>query len=187
MRTINPVRLAAAAILVLAAASSAQSRSLLPAEDRVLRSMSDANILGHLASVDSFEVALSDTAIMKSKSDTVLRFAREMRTAHLAARTQARTLGRELGVPLTTIANEMKRTHMFAPADSVSIGSEVNVDRHYITQQIEMHDHMLAELNVLQDVARDERVKANVRARIPVVQGHLDYAKSVAKAKGIKP
>ena len=50
---------------------------------------------------------------------------------------------------------------------------------------IEMHDHMLAELNLLADVAKDPRVTMHVRMRIPVVQSHLAYAQQVAKAKGI--
>jgi predicted outer membrane protein len=147
--------------------------------------MSDANILGHLASVDSFEVALSDSAILKSKSDTVLGYARTMRSMHLGSRTAARQIGKDLNLPLTTIAGEMRRTHVFAPEDSLANASELTVDRHYLQQQIELHDHMLAELSVLQDVAKDDRVRENVRGRIPVVQSHLDYARQVAKAKGV--
>src|SRR5205085_8987349 len=119
-------------------------------------------------------VALSDSAILKSKSDTVLGYARAMRSAHLASRTAARGIGKELNLPLTTIAGEMKRTHMFAPEDSLANASETQVDRHYLQQQIEMHQHMLAELNVLGSVAKNDRVRENVMSRIPVVQAHLD-------------
>jgi predicted outer membrane protein len=183
-----PGRILITAALVLFSAAtpaSAQTRPLTASEANLIRNMSDANILGHLASLDSFEVALSDSAILKSKSDTVLHFARAMRSAHLGSATAARTIGKELNIPLVTIAGEMRKTHVFAPADSVANASELQIDRHYLMQQIEMHDHMLAELNLLQDVARNERIKEHVRGRIPAVQGHLDYARQVAKAKGV--
>lgn len=191
MRSIGSVKrlctvagIAVAASLSLSGTSVAQSRSLLPSEANLLRSMSDANILGHLVSVDSFEIALSDSAILKSKSDTVIAYARNMRSTHLASRTAARSIARELGLPLTTINGEMRRTHVFAAADSLANASEAQVDRHYLTQQIELHDHMLAELALLQDVAKNERVRENVRNRIPIIQGQLDWAYQVAKTKG---
>lgn len=160
-------------------------QSLTASEANLLRTMSDANILGHLASVDSFEVALSDTAILKSKSDTVLKLARMMRSAHLGSATAARMIGKDLNLPLVTVAGEMRKTHMFAPEDSVSNASDLQIDRHYILQQVELHEHMLAELNLLQSVAKNDRVRENVRGRIPVIQSHLDFARQVAKAKGV--
>src|SRR4051812_22423342 len=44
----------------------------------LLRRMSDANILGHLAVLDSIEIALSDWTINYSKSDVVTDYAKAM-------------------------------------------------------------------------------------------------------------
>jgi predicted outer membrane protein len=182
----NSLRLLAVMATVLVSSpAAAQSRSLLPEEANVLRSMSDANILGHLASLDSLEISLSDSLVLRSKSDTVTGYAKAMRAAHAASRTTARGVASALGVPLTTLASEMNRTNKYARGDSVSAASDLTVDRHYLVTQLEMHDHMLAELQLLEEVARDARVKAHVRSRIPAVRNHLDYARSVAKARGV--
>jgi len=54
-------------------------------------------------------------------------------------------------------------------------------DRNYILSQVQMHQHMLGELQVMQDVAKNASVRDHVKATIPVVQAHLDRARDIAK------
>ena len=179
---------------VMSTAASAQAplgsertmARLSPAEVNILRNMSDANILGNLVAADSFEVTLSDSAITHSQSDVVLAYAREVRASHLSSMSAARQIGRQTGIGVTMIVNGLSRRHVFAPEDSVTTASDYTIDRHYIVQQVEMHRHMLAELTMLQDVAKDQRVKDHVGAAIPVEQAQLDKAYALAKAKGVQ-
>src|SRR5689334_16393188 len=62
------------------------NRNSLPSsrELEVLKGMSDADILGHLITIDSMEVATADSALRLSRSDDVLDLAKRMRATHSA-------------------------------------------------------------------------------------------------------
>ncbi len=153
-------------------------------EARVLRGMSDANILGHLAATDSVEVALSDTTIIKSKSDQVLAYAKMMRAAHLSSMHAVELIAKQTRIGRNTLANELNVTHLFSTPDSVSNASEQTIDRHYITEQIAIHRHVLAELQLLQGVVKNQRAREHIDAAIPAVRDHLARAVAIAKARG---
>ena len=153
-------------------------------EARVLRGMSDANILGHLAATDSVEVALSDTTITKSTSDQVLAYAKMMRAAHLGSMHAVDVIARETRIGRNTLAGELNITHLFSQPDSVSNASDQTIDRHYITEQISIHRHVLAELQLLQGVVKNERAREHIDAAIPAVRDHLARAVAIAKARG---
>ena len=153
-------------------------------EARVLSGMSDANILGHLAATDSVEVALSDTTITKSKSDQVLAYAKMMRSAHLGSMHAVDVIAKETGIGRNTLAGELRITHLFSMPDSVGNASEREIDRHYITEQIAIHRHVLAELQLLQGVVKNERAREHIDAAIPAVRDHLARAVAIAKTRG---
>src|SRR5205823_1854992 len=62
--------------------SAYPSVTLDASELQVLRGMSDANILGHLQTVDSLEVAAADSALRFSRNDATLNYAKLMHHAH---------------------------------------------------------------------------------------------------------
>jgi predicted outer membrane protein len=157
---------------------------LPPSEAQLLSGMSDANILGHLAATDSLEVALSDTAILHSKSDTVLKYARSMRAMHLASLNAVKVIAKETGLGLTTMTGELRRTHMFATPDSVTNASDLTIDRHYVLGQIELHQHMIGELELLQTVAKNPRVRDHIAAEIPNERQNLAKARALAHVLG---
>src|SRR4051812_4275767 len=55
---------------------------LSASELQLIRGMSDANILGHLITLDSLEVAAADSAVRFSKSDDVIAYAKRMHIEH---------------------------------------------------------------------------------------------------------
>jgi len=158
------------------------SAALSPSEVNMLQRMTDPNILGHMAMADSVEVVMAEFAQTRTKNDDVLNFARMMNSDHSVHRDAVRNLAATTGVGIHTLASELRVSHMGRMVDSIGPQiSEMKFDRNYILAQIEMHQHILGELQVLQDVAKNDMVRNNVRATIPVVQAHLDRAREIAK------
>ncbi|HEY4304528.1 MAG TPA: DUF4142 domain-containing protein [Gemmatimonadaceae bacterium] len=170
--------MAAAGTLNLTDATAALSSS----EVTMLQRMTDPNILGHLAMGDSVEVVMAELAQTRTKNDDVLNFARDMKIDHATHLEAERSLAKTSGVGIHTLANELAVSHMGRMVDSVGPQiSELRFDRNYVLAQVEMHQHMLGELQVLQDVAKNDMVRDHVKATIPVVQAHLDRARALAK------
>jgi putative membrane protein len=159
-----------------------ETAALSVSEVDMLRRMTDPNILGHMAMADSVEVVMAEFAQRRTKSDDVLNFAREMDVDHSTHLQAERSLAKTSGVGIHTLANELKMSHMGRMVDSIGPQiSEATFDRNYILAQIQMHRHMIGELQILQNVATNALVRDHVKATIPVVQAHLDKARAIAK------
>jgi putative membrane protein len=159
--------------------------ALNASEVDMLRRMTDPNILGHMAMADSIEVVMAEFAQHRTENSDVLEFARMMDVDHSTHRDAERALAKSTGVGIHTLANELKASHMGRMVDSIGPQiSEQTFDRNYILAQIEMHQHMLGELQVMRDVAKNDRVRDHVDATIPIVQSHLDRAREIARKYG---
>jgi predicted outer membrane protein len=156
--------------------------SLSTSEMGMLQRMTDPNILGHMAMADSIEAVMAQFAERRTKNDDVLEFARMMDVDHSNHLNADRALGVSSGVGIHTLAIELKASHMGQMVDSIGPQiSELKFDRNYILAQIQMHEHMLGELEVMQDVAQNDMVRDHVKATIPVVAAHLERARAIAK------
>jgi putative membrane protein len=154
-------------------------------EVTILREMSDANIVGHLLEVDSIEVAAADTAKKLSRSDDVLAFAKMMHLAHAGDEEKERDIARATGLIPTIDVAKLRSSHVARSLDSLRIASDLTIDRHYLMSQVQLHQHALAELEVLEGVARRSDIRDHIAELIPVVQDHLSRAQALAKAHGV--
>ncbi|MDB4913451.1 MAG: hypothetical protein JWM95_1095 [Gemmatimonadetes bacterium] len=184
------VAISAVASTVHAQRISARSMTadvpLAPSETKFLRGMSDADVLGHLIVLDSVEVDVSKAAIRRSKSDAVTAFAKQTLADHGSAMNADKQIGKQTGIAPTMIVGELKKSHMGAQVDSVDIASDLTVDRHYIMSQVEMHQHAIAELQTLREVARNPAIRAHIDAQIPAMREHLAKAHEIAMSKGFE-
>ena len=155
-------------------------------EREILKGMSDADILGHFLTIDSLEVATSDSALRLSKSDEVLDFAKLIRANHRQAYMDDKDLAKEQGILPIMIFGGFRTTHVAASLDSVGIASELTIDRHYVVSQIELHEHVISELEALQDVAQNKAVRDHITAMLPVMRDHLARAHALAMKKGFE-
>lgn len=211
--TLRRALVVALAVPAFVACSSTQQNSaeaagdIMPAQDievvpisaseaEMLRRMTDANRLGHMAMGDSVEVVMAQMAEQRTKNDDVLKYARQMDVDHNTSLLAERNLGKTSGLGINTMANELKLSHMGRMVDSIGPQiSEVTFDRNYILAMVQMHTHMLGELQEMQASARNQAVRDHIAATIPVVQGHLNRARDIAhkydyaskKKLGIKP
>jgi predicted outer membrane protein len=154
-------------------------------EVTILREMSDANILGHLLEVDSIEVSAADTANRLSRSDDVLTYAKMMHLAHTGDAAREREIGHETGLIPTIDVTKLKASHVARQLDSLRVASNLTVDRHYLVSQVQLHQHVLSELEILQGVARRADLRQHIAELIPVVQDHLSRAQALARARAI--
>jgi predicted outer membrane protein len=155
-------------------------------EVTLLSQMSDANIVGHLLTVDSLEITLSDTALRHVKTDDVVAFAKMMHLAHMQDENALRNIASSAGLVPTIDVSKLRSSHVAAGLDSVRKTSDITKDQQFIRAQIELHQHARAELNVLQSVPQNAALRAHVADMIPVVRDHLARAMALAKPLGVR-
>ena len=155
-------------------------------EQQLLRDMSDADILGHFITVDSMEVATADSAMRILKTDDVLSYARLMHAAHMEHWKHDRDVAQQTGIKPITIFGGLKASHVAASLDSVHFASDITLDRHYVMSQVQLHQHVLAELEALQSVAKNPAVREEIANTIPMVRDHLSRAHALAVEKGFE-
>jgi predicted outer membrane protein len=165
--------------------STAMAAELSADETTMLRQMSDANIIGHLITVDSLEITMSDTALYHIKSDAVNSYAKMMHLAHSDDWKAMKDLAGAAGLIPTVDVTKLKSSHIAAGIDSVRKTSTMTKDQLYIRSQIELHRHALAELQVLEGVARNTALREHLTHMIPVVRDHLARAQALAGPLGI--
>jgi predicted outer membrane protein len=155
-------------------------------EVALLRQMSDGNILGHLMAVDSLEVTLADTALRHIKSDDVVNYAKMMHLAHADDWKGLKDLAGATGIIPTVDVTKLRSSHVAAGIDSVRKTSDITKDQQFIRAQIELHQHALAELQVLEGVAKASALRSHISDMIPVVRDHLARAMMLAKPLGVR-
>ena len=151
-----------------------------------LRQMSDANILGHLIAIDSLEVTMADTALRHIKSDDVNAYAKMMHLAHSDDWKALKDLAGSTGLIPTIDVAKLSSSHVAAGIDSVRKTSDITKDQQFIRSQIELHQHALAELQVLESVAKNSALRQHIVDMMPVVRDHLARAMMVGKPLGVK-
>ena len=57
-------------------------------------------------------------------------------------------------------------------------------ERQYMLSQIQLHEHMLAELQAMRGIVNDDALRQHIDADIPVVQSHLSSAQRIAAQLG---
>ena len=165
--------------------SLATPASLSSNEVTMLRQMSDADVIGHIIAVDSLEIALSDTALHLVRQGMVSAYAKQMHLAHEDDWKELRDLAGSAGLIPTRDVSNLRFSHVAAGVDSVRRTSDATTDQQYMRAQIELHQHALAELEVLQGVPRRAALQQHIAAMIPVVRDHLARAMAMAKPLGI--
>lgn len=154
----------------------------------MLRGMSDANILNHLATGDSLEIAMAQVAVNRSDNDELVAFARQMIGDHSRNLNASRALSLHYNIPMTMMPGDTSGIALFNTLDALNAAtSTAQFNADYVRSQIALHQRMLAELETLQGVARDQAVRQHIANTIPVVENHLRRAQTVANDLGFSP
>ena len=137
-------------------------------------SAADTKFVHTIASAGMAEVQEGQLAQQKSDSTKVKDFAQRMVTDHTANNQQLTTLAQQKGVTLSdTLAAKDQRQ-----LDRLKKLSVDKFDRAYMKDQVRDHEQVLALLQKEAQDGQDADVKAFAQQTIPVIQQHLDMAKS---------
>lgn len=155
-------------------------------EVTLLRQMSDANIIGHLIALDSLEITMADTALRHIKTDDVGSYAKMMHLMHSDDWKALKDVASATGIMPTIDVTKLRSSHVAAGIDSVRKTSDMTKDQQFMRSQIELHQHALAELQVLESVAKAPALRMHVVDMIPVVRDHLARAMTLGKTLGVR-
>jgi predicted outer membrane protein len=136
--------------------------------------------------VDSLEVTMADTALRHIKSDDVVNYAKMMHLAHADDWKGLKDLAGATGIIPTIDVTKLRSSHVAAGIDSVRKTSDITKDQQFIRAQIELHQHALAELQVLEGVAKASALRSHITDMMPVVRDHLARAMTLAKPLGVR-
>jgi putative membrane protein len=159
-----------------AARSSMQSDSASMAGSSA---MSDANILAVMGMADSMEVAEGKLVQGKAKSADVKKFGAMMVTDHSKMMSEGKALATKLNVvPAPPAGDNMKSEGDMAMQTLMSV-SGTTFDSAYVAMAVADHQKVLDKLNQMRGQAKSPDLVAAIDKAIPVVQHHLDGAKTL--------
>ena len=147
--------------------------------------LSDANIVAHLAAGDSLEIALSQTGASRAQNQAVRDFAQRMVTEHSAHLQMGRQMAAQGGItPALSPADTtdgMMASRVLTRLSNAPAGADY--DRRLMQTEVMMHQHMLHELQMVQPQATGT-ARSLVDQTIPVVQQHLADARALWRQVG---
>jgi putative membrane protein len=161
---------------------SGLSVGLQPADISMLN---NANIVAHLETGDSLEVALSQLGVDRAQNTAVRDFAQRMVTEHTAHLQMSRQMASQGGIqPMPSPADTADVTMAWRIANRLSstpAGPEF--DRRLMRAEVTMHQHMLHELNMVRPQATGTALEL-IDHTVPVVRQHLADAQTIWRQVG---
>jgi putative membrane protein len=161
---------------------SGMSFGLQPADISML---SNANIVAHITTGDSLEVALSQLGVDRAQNTAVRDFAQRMVTEHSAHLQMSRQMAAQGGIqPMPSPADT---------ADAVVVSRIVNrlvstpagpeFDRRLMRAEVTVHQSMLHDLNMVRPQATGATLEL-IDHTLPVVRQHLSDAQTLWRQMG---
>ena len=156
------------------APAPAAGGSMAAAPSTAALSAADKKFVMKAASGGMAEVQAAQLAQQKSQDSGVKDFAAKMITDHTAANTQLTTLAGQKGVTVPTALADKDQ----AEIDKLTKLDGKKFDKMYMKGQVKDHKEMLTLLQKEAKSGKDADLKAFAEQTIPVVQSHLDMAKT---------
>lgn len=145
-----------------------------------IRAMSNANIVAHLATGDSPEVALSQAGAASAQNTAVRDDATRMVTEHTAHMPMGKPMATEGGITPALARNDTMDV-MMASGNARRLSSataSAATDQQIMRAEVAMHRHMRMELTAIRPQASGAAAQL-VDQTIPVVQQHLTEAQAL--------
>ncbi len=156
------------------ASPPAMSGGSMAATSTASLSAADKKFVMAAASAGMAEVQAAQLAQQKSQDPKVKDFAAKMITDHTANNTQLSTLASQKGITVPTALDDKDQ----AEIDKLTKLDEPKFDKMYLKGQVKDHKSMLAMLQKEAKSGKDSDLKSFAEQTIPVVQSHLDMAKT---------
>ena len=156
------------------APAPAAGGSMAAAPSTASLTAADKKFVMKAASGGMAEVQAAQLAQQKSQDSGVKDFAAKMITDHTAANTQLTTLAGQKGLTVPTALDDKDQSEI----DKLTKLDGKKFDKMYMKGQVKDHKSMLTLLQKEAKSGKDPDLKAFAEQTIPVVQSHLDMAKT---------
>jgi len=141
--------------------------------------MTDANIFAKLSEADSSEITLAKLVKDKLKSADAKSFASMMIADHTKLKNAGAALAKKLGITPTPPAGDNTPSELATRYNTMSGLKGADLDKAYIDDAVDDHQKDLSSLKDWQAAANAPELKKAIADALPVVQKHLDHAKSI--------
>ena len=162
---------------------------IIDLEPASMRTMTDANIAGHLVAGDSLEIAMSAPASGRAQNADVRNFAQGMVNEHTAHLDSVRfAMGNAHIVPMRAgfdTADAAIGGRMMNHLATVASVAHSSYDRQFMRSQVALHQHMLGELDAFRSQATPSALPLVNNTR-RTVREHLLDAKRLYRQLGGK-
>jgi putative membrane protein len=167
---------AAAALIAMAGSPSAQDtkKEQQSAKKDSLQG-SDRKMMQEIAQSDMAEVAAGKLAAGKAQSDEVKKFAQHMVDDHGKHLGELRKMAKTKGVQLPSTPAKKHQDAM----KKLESASGAGFDKAFMEQMVKDHQEALKLAQNTAKNAKDKALKADAEKTAPVIQKHLEMAKSI--------
>jgi putative membrane protein len=171
---------AAAALIAMAGSPSAQDtkkeeHSAKKASKKDSLQGNDRKMMQEIAQSDMAEVAAGKLAAGKAQSDEVKKFAQHMVDDHGKHLGDLRKLAKTKGVQLPSSPAKKHQDAM----KKLESASGAGFDKAFMEQMVKDHQEALKLAQNTAKNAKDKELKADAEKTAPVIQKHLEMAKSI--------
>lgn len=150
--------------------------------------LTDANVVAKLSAGDSAEVALAKLVQAKATDAGVKQYATMLATDHGANAREVASLAKKDSVSPTPPPNDTsaaEHQHVLDRFKAMQKGKDF--DTAFVNHAVDDHQKEIAELQSAQNSVQNADIKALLTKTLPVMQKHLDRAKSLqSKLSGTK-
>lgn len=165
----------------IAATALAFSAHAAPPSTPPATPLSDAEVLGLLATANDAEISAGQVAITKGQKQEVKDFGLKMVTDHTANNLKIKAT--EVKSSITRADSDMSRElkkNADAAIDNLKNAKDADFDKSYIDGQVMMHQELLTSLDTsLIPNAKNADVKAYLTDTRTVVESHLKEAQAI--------
>jgi putative membrane protein len=169
---------AVAAVIALAGSPVAQEAKKEQAakKDRAGLQGQDAKYVREIAQANIAEVRAGKLGASKAASDEVKKFAQHMVDDHSKQLAEVRNMAKAKGMQLPSTPAKKHQDAM----KKLESASGAEFDKAFMTQMVKDHEEALKLVQDTSKNAKDKELKAAAEKATPVIQKHLEMAKSVA-------
>jgi putative membrane protein len=150
------------------------------------RGATDANVVAHILTGDSLEIAMSRLALARSSNATVREFAQMMVEHHSRNEAEFRAMQADEDIGIMPMANDPIAAQGRNALANLENLTGAAFDRAYLRAQVMHHDADAAALAQMADMARDDDLEQDIEEKLlPVVRQHLARARDIAGQLGV--
>jgi putative membrane protein len=175
-RKLFAAAVAAATLIAMAGSPSAQDTKKEQAAKKSALQGNDGKMIREIAQADLAEVAAGKLGASKAQSGEVKKFAQHMVDDHGKHLAEVRKMAKAKGVQLPSTPAKKHQDAM----KKLESASGAGFDKAFMDMMVKDHEEALKLVQTTAKNAKDKDLKADAQKTAPVIEKHLEMAKSIA-------